>query len=111
VASAGTSARQPTGEGYLQRPSAIRSRALVSSPEVAEGLYRDAIDPLDRTQLRPELAHAHLLLGEWPRRAEPPPGRLRAATDREMLPALGVRLVASDLAAVDVQDLAGDVGR
>ncbi len=45
-----------------------RSRALVSEGAAAEGLYREAIDRLGRTQLRPELARAHLLHGEWLRR-------------------------------------------
>ena len=45
-----------------------RCRALVSGPQAAEGLYREAIDRLGRTQLRPELARAHLLYGEWLRR-------------------------------------------
>ena len=45
-----------------------RSRALVSEGEAAEGCYREAIDRLARTQLRPELARAHLLYGEWLRR-------------------------------------------
>jgi DNA-binding CsgD family transcriptional regulator len=42
-----------------------RSRALVSEGETAEACYREAIDRLGRTQLRPELARAHLLYGEW----------------------------------------------
>jgi DNA-binding CsgD family transcriptional regulator len=46
-----------------------RSRALVSSSDAADGFYRDAIDHLGRTRLRGELARAHLLYGEWLRRA------------------------------------------
>ena len=42
-----------------------RSRALLSEGEAAERLYREAIERLDRTELRPELARAHLLYGEW----------------------------------------------
>jgi DNA-binding CsgD family transcriptional regulator len=47
-----------------------RSRALMSEGETAERLYREALDHLSRAHLRPELARAHLLYGEWLRREE-----------------------------------------
>ena len=45
-----------------------RCRALLSEGRGAEDRYREAIDRLGRTKLRPELARARLLYGEWLRR-------------------------------------------
>ncbi|MFL5994271.1 MAG: AAA family ATPase [Streptomyces sp.] len=45
-----------------------RSRALLSKGTAADRLYRAAVERLGRTRLRPELARAHLLYGEWLRR-------------------------------------------
>jgi DNA-binding CsgD family transcriptional regulator len=45
-----------------------RSWALISEGREAEQCYAEAIERLGRTPLRPELARAHLLYGEWLRR-------------------------------------------
>jgi DNA-binding CsgD family transcriptional regulator len=45
-----------------------RSRALLSDGPTAESLYRDAIDRLEPTALRFDLARTHLVYGEWLRR-------------------------------------------
>jgi len=45
-----------------------RSRALLSKGQQAEQCYAEAVERLGRTRLRPELARAHLLYGEWLRR-------------------------------------------
>ena len=72
-----------------------RSRALVSTDDAAEALYREAIDRLRRTRVRVELARSHLVYGEWLRR-----GRRRVEardqlrTAYEMLSEMGVQAFA-----------------
>ena len=62
-----TETTQPSGNDFALGIEA-RSRALLSDAAVADALYREAIERLSRTLLRPELARAHLLYGEWLRR-------------------------------------------
>ncbi len=45
-----------------------RCRALVNEGRVVEDLFRESIERLGPTRLRPDLARAHLLYGEWLRR-------------------------------------------
>jgi DNA-binding CsgD family transcriptional regulator len=45
-----------------------RCRALLAGGATADALYRTAVECFARTELRPDLARAHLLHGEWLRR-------------------------------------------
>jgi DNA-binding CsgD family transcriptional regulator len=58
---------QPCGTDWALGVEA-RCRAVLSDGAAADELYREAIDRLGCTQLRTELARAHLLYGEWLRR-------------------------------------------
>jgi DNA-binding CsgD family transcriptional regulator len=61
-----------------------RCRALLSDGAEADRLYREAVERLGRTRLRPEHARARLLHGEWLRRQgqrADARGQLRAAHD------------------------------
>jgi DNA-binding CsgD family transcriptional regulator len=89
-----TQMTQPAGTSFALGIQA-RSRALLSDGTIAEGFYRQAIEQLGRTQLRPELARGRLLYGEWLRRE----GRRVDARDQlrtayEMFIAIGMEAFA-----------------
>jgi ATP/maltotriose-dependent transcriptional regulator MalT len=47
-----------------------RSRALLTEGEIADGMFREAIEHLSRTRVRAEQARTHLLYGEYLQRAD-----------------------------------------
>jgi len=72
-----------------------RCRALLSEGEQAERLYREAIARLGRTRLRPDLARAHLLYGEWLRQQRRGgEAREELRTAHSMLEAIGMEAFA-----------------
>jgi DNA-binding CsgD family transcriptional regulator len=69
--------------------------AVLSEGEAADRLYREAVDRLRRTRLRPELARAHLLFGEWLRRERRrSDARAQLRTAYEMFEAIGMEAFA-----------------
>jgi DNA-binding CsgD family transcriptional regulator len=72
-----------------------RCRALLSEGAAADEGYREAIGRLSRTPLRPELARAHLLHGEWLRRQRRrDDARVPLRTAHEMFVAIGMEAFA-----------------
>ncbi|OBI66277.1 LuxR C-terminal-related transcriptional regulator [Mycobacterium sp. E796] len=67
------------------------SRALVSDGESAESLYREAIERMDRTNLRPAAARVRLVYGEWLRRERRPlDARTQLRPAYEMFTSIGM---------------------
>ena len=85
---------QPCGTDFALGIEA-RCRALLSDGAAADELYREAIERFSRTRLRPELARAHLLYGEWLRREDRRvDAREQLRTAHDMLAAIGMEAFA-----------------
>jgi len=86
---------QPCGTEFALGIEA-RCRALVSEGPAADGLYREAIERLSRTRLRPELARTRLVYGEWLRRENRRvDAREQLRTAQEMFAAIGMEAFAA----------------
>ena len=85
---------QPSGTDFALGIEA-RCRALLSDGGVADELHREAIERLGRTRLRPELARAHLLYGEWLyRKGRRVDASEQLRTAHDMLAAMGMEAFA-----------------
>ena len=90
LAEATSTAQSEWGQGIY-----ARCRALLSDGQDAEDRYREAVDRLSRTRLRPELARAYLLYGEWLRReGRRTDARTQLHTAHEMFDAIGMQAFA-----------------
>jgi DNA-binding CsgD family transcriptional regulator len=86
---------RPSGTDWALGVEA-RSRALLADGDAAEAAYRESIERLGRTRVRPQLARSHLAYGEWLRRDR---GRADAAREQlqiayDMLSAMGAEAFA-----------------
>jgi DNA-binding CsgD family transcriptional regulator len=80
-----------------------RSRALLCEGEEADRCYREAIERLSRVGLRPELARAHLVYGEWLRREHRrADARTQLRTAHEQFTSIGMEAFA-ERARVELQ--------
>jgi DNA-binding CsgD family transcriptional regulator/tetratricopeptide (TPR) repeat protein len=85
---------RPCGNDWALGTEA-RCRALLSDDVTADNLYREAVDRLGRARMRPDLARAHLLYGEWLRRENRRvDARTQLRTAYEMLDAIGMEAFA-----------------
>jgi DNA-binding CsgD family transcriptional regulator len=73
-----------------------RCRALLADGDAAERCHREAIERLERTPVRTELARAHLLYGEWLRRENrPDDARMQLRSAHEQFSRIGMEAFAA----------------